>query len=170
MKNYTLLLLFAFICCKSESKPSDNHNKLSETNPTEEVDTTNEENSPVTVTQKTYIATQNDKTGNITQKLSVSWLSEDTIQYTLVFENQSCKKTTIGGKATALKPGKEPFMNSYKGASFEVKKYQESKQGYKIVLHIDSTNKDKAVVDLSLSQDGENEDCKPSSMVMVAQN
>ncbi|AXT51708.1 hypothetical protein D1818_12975 [Aquimarina sp. BL5] len=170
MKNYTLLLLFAFICCKSESKPSNNLNGLSETDPVETVDSVNEEESIIVLTQKTYAATQKDKNGDFTQKLSVSWLSEDTIQYTLVFENQYCKKTTIGGKATALKPGKEPFMNSYKGASFEVKKYQENKQGYKIVLHIDSANKDKAAVNLSLTEDGENEGCKPSSIVMVAQN
>jgi len=170
MKNYTLLLLFAFICCKSESKPSNDLNGLSETDPVEAVDSVNEEENIIVITQKTYAATQKDKNGNFTQKLSVSWLSEDTIQYTLVFENQYCKKTTIGGKATALKPGKEPFMNSYKGASFEVKKYQENKQGYKIVLHIDSANKDKATIDLSLTEDGENEGCKPSSIVMVAQN
>ncbi|WP_299246177.1 hypothetical protein [uncultured Aquimarina sp.] len=170
MKNYTLLLLFAFICCKSESKPSDNLNKLSETNPTEAVDTTNEENDPVAVIQKTYTATQKDTNGSFTQKLSVSWLSEDTIQYTFVFENQSCKKTTLGGKATALKPGKEPFMNSHNGASFEVKRYRENKHSYNILLHIDSTNKDKAVVELSPSEDSENENCKPSDIVMVAQN
>ncbi|WP_298313788.1 hypothetical protein [uncultured Aquimarina sp.] len=170
MKNYTLLLLFAFICCKSESKPSNDLNGLSETDPVEAVDSVNEEESTTVITQKTYAATQKGKNGNSTQKLSVSWLSENTIQYTFVFENQSCKKTTIGGKATALKPGKEPFMNSYNGVAFEVIKYKESKQGYNIVLQIDSANKDKATVNLSLNEDGENEGCKPSSIVMVAQN
>ncbi|WP_299258628.1 hypothetical protein [uncultured Aquimarina sp.] len=169
MKNYTLLILFAFICCKSESKSSDDLNKLSETNQTQVAETTNEKNSDVVATQKTYTATQKDANGTITQKLSVSWLSEETIQYTFVFENQSCKKTTIKGRATALKPKKEPFMDSYNGKAFEVKRYQERKQGYKILLHIDSTNKDKAVVDLRLGEDDEDEDCKASSIVMVEQ-
>ncbi|MFD2563827.1 hypothetical protein [Aquimarina rubra] len=169
MKNYALLLVFALICCKSESKPSNDPNKISETNSIETVDNTNEDNGAIVAIQKTYTASQKDANGTFSQTLSVSWLSEDTIQYTLVFENQSCKKSAIGGKATALKPGKEPFMNSYNGTSFEVKRYQESKQGYKILLHIDSTNKDKAVVDFSFTEDGENENCKPSIVVMVEQ-
>ncbi|MHA7055724.1 hypothetical protein ACWGOQ_0000785 [Aquimarina sp. M1] len=170
MKNYTLLLLFVFICCKSESKSSDDLENTTKITTTETVSDTSVETNDGILTQKTYTATQKDANGSFTQKLSVSWLTEDTIQYTLVFENQSCQKRTISGKATALKPKEEPFMISYKGASIKVKKYVYSKQGYEIELQIDAVNKDKAIVELDLNENSENENCTPSDVVMIAQN
>ncbi|WP_378180928.1 hypothetical protein [Aquimarina sp. SS2-1] len=169
MKNYALLLLFALICCKSESKSSNDTEKRNQINATENIENLSAENSAAIMMQKTYTAVLKDANNNFTQNLTVSWLSDDTIQYVLTFENQSCKKTTIGGRATILNPGKEPFMISYKGASVEVNKYQDQKEGLKLQLQIDTTNQDKAVVDVWSTEDGDNENCKPSSVVMVEQ-
>ncbi|WP_299894343.1 hypothetical protein [uncultured Aquimarina sp.] len=161
MKNYALLFLFALICCKSESK-SPNETTVSN-------NITNSENvSDITVAdnliQKTYTIQGNSSK----QNLSIQWISDTTIQYTLTFSNNTCNKT-VGGRATIVKANGEPFAISHNGTSVEVDKYQEKKEGFKIILQIDSQNKDKAVVDLILTEDGENENCSPESAVMLEQ-
>ncbi len=171
MKNYTLLLLFAFICCKSESKPS-NELKDNETKTTQVAEDLNTEIKSVNtiIATKKYVAQQKDANGSYSQNLLISWISDNTVEYTLTWNNNSCKRT-VKGRANSLKPEKEPFMSSYKGVSFEVTKYKDSKSDYSILLQLDSTNKDKAVVDLVLTTDGDEQDeeCKPQSVVMVEQ-
>ena len=168
MKNYILLLLFVFICCKSESKSS-NALKTDETETNQVVADVSDETNAYIVTTKTYRVIQEGKKGAFTQNLSVSWLSDNTIQYTLVFESQSCKKKTVGGRATSVKPGKEPFMNSYKGASFEVTKYKGTTKDFRVLLQIDTMNKDKAIVSLTSTQADRDENCLPQKAVMLEQ-
>ncbi|SEM07517.1 hypothetical protein SAMN04487910_4064 [Aquimarina amphilecti] len=169
MKNYILLLLFAFICCKSESKPA-NELKDTEINATQMAEdlSPETESTNTIIATKTYVIEQNNANGNYSQNLSISWISDNTVEYTLTWNNSSCKKT-IKGRANSIKPEKEPFMSSYKGVSFEVTKYKDSKSDYSILLQLDSTSKDKAVVELTSTADGDNEDCRPESVVMVEQ-
>lgn len=169
MKNYTLLLLFAFICCKSESKSSNElkDNKTNTTQVAKDLDTETKIVNTIIAT-KTYVAQQKDANGSYSQNLLISWISDNIVEYTLTWNNNSCKKT-IKGRANSIKPEKEPFMSSYKGVSFEVTKYKDSKSDYSILLQLDSTNKDKAVVELTSTADGDNEDCRPESVVMVEQ-
>jgi len=165
MKNYTLLFLFALICCKSESKSSDNSiidDQVSASDVVSSIAPADDFN------QKKYSIQGNDSKNGSTQSLSIRWISEDIVEYILTFNNPSCTKT-ISGRAKGIKPKKEPFMNSYKGTSFEVKRYKDRKSEFNIELQIDSVNKDKAVVDLIFNEDTANENCRPESITMLEQ-
>ncbi len=60
-------------------------------------------------------------------------------------------------------------MNSYKGTFFKITKYEDNNRSYTVELQIDSENKDKAVVEVSFNESGENEDCEPQDVIMLEQ-
>jgi len=123
-------------------------------------------------TQIKYTASKKNTKGNYNQDLSVTWISETVVQYTLIFDNQFCKKT-IKGTAKSVKLKKAPSRSAYKGESFEVTQYVDgSRKGFKILLQIETTNKDKARATLTWNEEPspKQENCKPGNVLMIAQN
>ncbi|WP_108803286.1 hypothetical protein [Aquimarina sp. Aq107] len=175
MKNYTLLLLFAFICCKSESKsPNDTtvNNNLVNSENVSDVTITNNSNPRTYSIQGTGSSKKGENSkknaGNFSQNLSIQWISDTAIQYTLTFNNATCNKT-IGGRASIVKANKEPFAISHNGKSLEVDKYKDKKESFDIILQIDSQSKDKVAVNLVFTKDDGDENCTPESAVMLEQ-
>ncbi|GAA0715694.1 hypothetical protein GCM10009430_10490 [Aquimarina litoralis] len=176
MKNYALLFLFALICCKSESKsPNETtvSNNLANSENVSDIITTNNTNPRTYSIQGTSSAKKGESSkkngGNFSQNLSIQWVSDTTIQYTLTYSSGACNKT-VGGKATIVKANGEPFAISHNGKSVEVDKYKDTKQGFDIILQIDAKAKDKAAVNLiSTTEDDSNENCIPESGVMLEQ-
>jgi len=164
MKNYILLLLITLLSYTSQSKPV---NEVFFENEIPAITECNEANN--IPTQKKYVATKKNIKDDFNQNLSVSWISETVVQYTFVFDNQSCKKT-IGGTAKISIAKKKPSFSSHEGNTFEINRYEDHKNGFKIVLQIDALTKDKAIVEMVFTEDPEEEDCKPHSVVMIAQN
>ncbi|MGY3791806.1 hypothetical protein [uncultured Aquimarina sp.] len=175
MKNYALLFLFALICCKSESKsPNDTtvSNNITNSENVSDVTTTDNSNPRTYSIQGTSSAKKGENSkkngGNFSQNLSIQWISDTSIQYTLTYSNGSCNKT-VGGRATIVKAKNEPFAISHNGKSVEVDKYKDTKQGFDIILQIDAQSKDKASVNLVFTEDDGNENCTPESAVMLEQ-
>lgn len=174
MKNYALLFLFALICCKSESKsPNDTtvSNNIANSENVSDATTSANNSNPRTYsiqgTSSSKKGENSKKNGsNFSQNLSIQWISDTTIQYTLTFNSGACNKT-VGGRATMVKANKEPFAISHNGKSLEVDKYKDKKEGFDIILQIDSQSKDKAAVNLVFTEDDGNENCTPESAVML---
>lgn len=131
-----------------------------------------------TPAQKTYTAKKTDADDSFSQELSVNWISEGTIEYTLTINNESCS-STYRGKATSAnikdkKTGEIKAVQAViknKRKSFLATHYTEKNRDFKVSIQIDSENKNIAVVKFSTFLKDEYQiQCRSREVLMLARN
>ncbi len=113
---------------------------------------------------KIFTAKQEKSNDDFHQELSVNWISENEIEYKLIYSNQLCEGESRG-KAINKNPGMDPEIGEYEGYAYPSIQYEEKKDDILVIIKIASANRDKATA--GIFEGKYSSECSPYESVML---